>query len=158
MFCSVQHSGASLLLCAHKSAGLNSCGLLQLIAGFWHRCHPLQPLSWLAPDKNNSPLISLHSAQQDWHHTGNHRWPNYSLRLWLTFDTHDAVGLKHTVIFKYRHPPRQPPLVDQRGWFPLRICIVLLTPYQPNKAVFGMQCRSTVLQHVRATPTVSIQW
>ena len=25
----------------------------------------------------------------------------------MTFDTHDAVGLKHTVGFKYRHPPRQ---------------------------------------------------
>ena len=24
----------------------------------------------------------------------------------MTFDTHDAVGLKHTVVFKYRHPPR----------------------------------------------------
>ena len=24
----------------------------------------------------------------------------------MTFDTHDAVGLKHTVGFKYRHPPR----------------------------------------------------
>ena len=38
-----------------------------------------------------------------------HRRPNYLLRLRLTFDTHDVIGLRHALFLKYRYryPPRQ---------------------------------------------------